>query len=353
MAAYDNLRAVIAANVYQNNNNEVTADMVKTAMNEMVNSLGAEFQFGGEAKPSDPGPGTPDYKVAYLASTPGTYSNFGGVEVKSGEFVLLKWNGEWQKDVVFTIVNNLFAGGADAPLSAEQGKELWGYVSRLMESLFGADIANLDVQAANIPGSPSRLTGNFFLQAGLEYTFKAVFKSQPASGSQVNVWLQPAENAPGDGVVSSLYLYANSWNTERENTVDVQTSGMYYISYRYVYSTPPAANVLISVDNPLALRETKNGALANYFIPKGALAATLIKGQIWSEDMTPELNAYRICTQLFNIAHPHFRISCNYADGFTWYLYRWINGTRTAVAINVGEDREFNIDETPIPDVKS
>ena len=102
MAAYDNLRAVIAANVYQNNNNEVTADMVKTAMNEMVNSLGAEFQFGGMAEPGD-NPGTPDYKVAYLASTPGTYSNFGGIVVADGEVVNLKWDGTaWSKEVTGT-----------------------------------------------------------------------------------------------------------------------------------------------------------------------------------------------------------------------------------------------------------
>ena len=100
MAAYDNLRAVIAANVYQNNNNEVTADMVKTAMNEMVNSLGAEFQFGGVAVPTGPGPGTPDYKVAYLASTPGIYSNFGGITLADGEVAILKWDGSWSKEVM-------------------------------------------------------------------------------------------------------------------------------------------------------------------------------------------------------------------------------------------------------------
>ena len=98
MAVYDNLRAVIAANIYQNNNNEVTADMVKAAMNAMVASLGAEFQFGGVAEPGDPGPGTPDYKVAYLASTPGTYSNFGGITVADGEVAILKWNGAWSKE---------------------------------------------------------------------------------------------------------------------------------------------------------------------------------------------------------------------------------------------------------------
>ena len=98
MAAYDNLRAVIAANVYQNNNNEVTADMVKTAMEAMVASLGAEFQFGGVAEPGDPGPGTPDYKVAYLAATPGTYTNFGGITLAGGEVAILKWNGSWSKE---------------------------------------------------------------------------------------------------------------------------------------------------------------------------------------------------------------------------------------------------------------
>ena len=98
MAAYDNLRAVIAANVYQNNNNEVTADMVKAAMNAMVASLGAEFQFGGMAEPGD-NPGTPDYKVAYLAAKPGTYSNFGGIIVADGEVVLMKWDGSWEKEI--------------------------------------------------------------------------------------------------------------------------------------------------------------------------------------------------------------------------------------------------------------
>lgn len=99
MAAYDNLRAVIAANIYQNNNNEVTADMVKTAMNAMVASLGAEFQFGGVAEPGD-NPGTPDYKVAYLASTPGTYTYFGGITLADGEVAILKWDGSaWSKEV--------------------------------------------------------------------------------------------------------------------------------------------------------------------------------------------------------------------------------------------------------------
>ena len=119
MAAYDNLRAVIAANVFQNNENRVTADMVKTAMNEMVNSLGAEFQFGGVAEPGDAGPGTPDYKVAYLASTPGTYTNFDGIVVADGEVVNLKWDGTaWNKEVTGAAARSEFRPFASMGASA-------------------------------------------------------------------------------------------------------------------------------------------------------------------------------------------------------------------------------------------
>lgn len=39
MSYIDNLKAVIAANVYENHNNEVTANMVKAALNAVVDML--------------------------------------------------------------------------------------------------------------------------------------------------------------------------------------------------------------------------------------------------------------------------------------------------------------------------
>lgn len=39
MSYIDNLKAVIAANVYENHNNEVTANMVKAALNAIVDML--------------------------------------------------------------------------------------------------------------------------------------------------------------------------------------------------------------------------------------------------------------------------------------------------------------------------
>lgn len=100
MANYTNLLATIAANIYTNHNNEVTAAMVKAACDSMVSILGAGYQFKGTATPATD-PGTPDAKVFYIASMPGTYTNFGGAEVDAGGLYLLVGSGStW--DVIMT-----------------------------------------------------------------------------------------------------------------------------------------------------------------------------------------------------------------------------------------------------------
>lgn len=103
MANYANLLATIAANIYTNNNEEVTAAMVKAAVDSMVNSLGAGYQFMGVATPAT-NPSNTDIKQFYIASTPGTYTNFvdsGGdaLEVNDGEVAVLKYETAWSKEV--------------------------------------------------------------------------------------------------------------------------------------------------------------------------------------------------------------------------------------------------------------
>lgn len=99
MANYANLLATIAANIYTNGNNEVTAAMVKSAVDAMVASLGAGYQFAGVATPST-NPGTPDFRCFYITSKPGTYTNFSGLAVKDGEVAVLYWDTSWHKSSV-------------------------------------------------------------------------------------------------------------------------------------------------------------------------------------------------------------------------------------------------------------
>lgn len=97
MANYATLKAAIQQVVKTNGNNEITGALLQQSLLAMINSLGAYYQFAGIATPST-NPGTPDQNVYYIASTAGTYSNFGGLILASGEIAILKYNGNWSKD---------------------------------------------------------------------------------------------------------------------------------------------------------------------------------------------------------------------------------------------------------------
>lgn len=100
MSEYSSLLATINANVKANNNHEITGSIMNSVLNAMVNSLGAGYQFVGVATPTNTGSAqTPDYKCFYIATTPGTYTNLGGLVVADGEVAIIKYDTSWTKDV--------------------------------------------------------------------------------------------------------------------------------------------------------------------------------------------------------------------------------------------------------------
>jgi lysophospholipase L1-like esterase len=98
--AYGSLKNAIQNAVdWDNNDNQITGDIMLSVLLTMINSLGAEYQFVGVAGPTT-NPGTPDQKVFYIASKAGTYVNFGGIVVNSGEVAIIKGSGSsWSKEV--------------------------------------------------------------------------------------------------------------------------------------------------------------------------------------------------------------------------------------------------------------
>lgn len=107
--AYDVLKQTVQTALPDNTENLISAADVRNSLIAVINSLGAEYQFGGGAEPTD-NPGTPDYKVAYLASTPGTYTNFGGITLADGEIAILKYNGTWFKDTTGAVSQGAIDG---------------------------------------------------------------------------------------------------------------------------------------------------------------------------------------------------------------------------------------------------
>lgn len=99
MSNYSNSKATIAANVYTNHLNQVTADMVKDAIYSVVDTLIAGgYLYKGVAHPGD-APATTDANVFYLATEVGTYPNFGHVSVADGEVAIFTYDGDWTKVV--------------------------------------------------------------------------------------------------------------------------------------------------------------------------------------------------------------------------------------------------------------
>ena len=96
MSNYNSLKATIDANIKQNGNQEITGQILNSVLNQMVNILGAGYQFAGVAT-IDTNPGTPDAKVFYIANGKGTYEKFGGINVTEDDVVVLYWDTAWHK----------------------------------------------------------------------------------------------------------------------------------------------------------------------------------------------------------------------------------------------------------------
>ena len=100
MSQYQTLKTQIQQNINQNGEGAIRGDILQTQLLDMINVLGAGYQFMGVATPTNPATAqTPDYKCFYLATTPGTYTNLGGLVVNDGEVAILKYDSTWHKDV--------------------------------------------------------------------------------------------------------------------------------------------------------------------------------------------------------------------------------------------------------------
>lgn len=89
MAGWTTLSNSIKSIIKSNNNQEINGSNLQSVLLSIVNSLGDNAQFVDIATP-ETNPGYPDYNVFYLATEPGTYSNFGGLTVNKDEVVIFK-----------------------------------------------------------------------------------------------------------------------------------------------------------------------------------------------------------------------------------------------------------------------
>ena len=83
----------------------------------------AGYIYKGVATPST-NPGTPTERVAYLASEPGTYTNFGGIVIASGLYSLTYASGTWTGTQIQDIKMEIRDGEDDFTLADDNGNVL-------------------------------------------------------------------------------------------------------------------------------------------------------------------------------------------------------------------------------------
>lgn len=108
MANWTILKAAIADVIKTNGNQEITGQLLQNVLNNIVSSVGENSTFAGIATPTT-NPGVPDGNVFYLATEAGTYSNFNGIEIASGEAVILEWRKHWTKKVTGFAIQQHFS----------------------------------------------------------------------------------------------------------------------------------------------------------------------------------------------------------------------------------------------------
>ena len=102
MASYNELNALIDAYINRNGVQAITGQILNGVLKAMVEQLGRGYTIMGAATPTTD-PGTPDGPECYFASTPGTYTDFDGLQVAPGELALLCYTPSdgWTKATIY------------------------------------------------------------------------------------------------------------------------------------------------------------------------------------------------------------------------------------------------------------
>lgn len=96
MGNYEKLKQSVSDVIKTNGNQKITGAIMQNALLTIISTVGDNATFAGIATPTT-NPGTPDQNVFYIASEPGVYSNFGGVELTDQVFIFTNKNGNWVK----------------------------------------------------------------------------------------------------------------------------------------------------------------------------------------------------------------------------------------------------------------
>ena len=204
------------------------------------------YQYLGKAvlSPTPTDPGTPTQKVFYEATEPGTYGNFGGLVVNTGEAVRFKWDGTgWAKEITGL-----------AP--ADSLNDVRAAISKFEGLTATADVSGKFINANGTEGTNAG-TGyfKFAVTPGNSYAFSGGFRS-----TGYNIPYLIAFDAEDNclGVVGS-YMANDGQEYDRELFYAPVGAAYITLNYRVAYKSSFAFFLASLIQSADCLRA--NGAL--------------------------------------------------------------------------------------------
>lgn len=120
MANYTTLKASVNAYIKANGVRAITGPVLNGILTQMINTLGDGARYGGIATPSG-NPGTHDNVVFFLATTAGTYTNYGGAVLDGSTLHILYYDSTWHDLDTGVPTSTAFATKADKDEDAVEG----------------------------------------------------------------------------------------------------------------------------------------------------------------------------------------------------------------------------------------
>lgn len=161
---YSELKQYIDGRIRTNGNQQITGSVLNATLNYMVDTLGGHSTFVGFANP-ETDPGTYDADVFYLATEPGTYTNFGNRVLSPGFVAVLRNStGSWVMTTAPVVGARTDDGGEIfndyTNNTAGYRSRSSGYRNKVTASYASADGANHTVsgQYANVCGIGNKVT---------------------------------------------------------------------------------------------------------------------------------------------------------------------------------------------------
>lgn len=225
MGNYEQLKQAVTSVIKNNGNYEITGDILQNTLLSIISTVGGNATFAGIATPTT-NPGTPDQNVFYLASEPGVYTNFGGVNLIDQVLIFANTNGQWVAEntniPLVKTVNEVRKTADEAKTMAEANTRQIGEVQHTVEG----NTQSIKV-LQNVEGYDVLVSGNTEVSStadSVDIRIQNLNINGPSTDVEtINI---PAATESKAGIMSAADKeLLNYYNNNRDNYLEVSSSG--------------------------------------------------------------------------------------------------------------------------------